>query len=148
MKRMEIRPTAIAGALAVCALALAPVAAQARIGARVGPAATPAVVHQGAKVFQYCTAANGCWTAMFTYTKGKEFEVPEASIFGGTYATERIDKKTYTVFTSDIESGAQCRLTGLRNSKGYSSQADPGTLVCKEGSAPPYIEESWWAVRV
>jgi hypothetical protein len=149
MDWMRVLRPAAAGALAMCAVALAPGAARARIAARVdSAAAAPAVVHKGAKLFQYCTTANGCWTAMFVYSQGKEFEVPEASIFGGTYTTEKVGKKRYTVFTSDIESGAQCKLTGLKSNKGYSSQADPGSIVCKEGSAPPYIEEAWWAVKV
>jgi hypothetical protein len=138
MERIGILRSVTGAALALCALALAPGVAAAR----------PAVVHKGAQLYQYCTHANGCWTAMFVYPKSKEFEVPEASIFGGTITTEKVDKKKYTLFTSDIESGAQCKLTGLKNSKGYSSEAAPGTVVCKEGSAPPYIEEAWWAVKV
>lgn len=145
MGRRNIVGTLLAGALAVCVLAIAPLAAQARVDARTG--ARPAVVHKGAKDFQYCTATNGCWTAMFVYSKSKEFEVPEASIFGGTYTTKTINKKRYTVFTSDVENGAQCTLTGRRNGKGYSSEAEPGTIVCEEGGTP-YIEEAWWAVRV
>ncbi len=148
MDRMRTLQVAAVSVFAACALVLVPAAAQARIGARVSTVrATPAVVHKGAKTFQYCTAANGCWTAMFIYTKTKEFEVPEASIFGGTYTTEKIGRKTYTVFTSDIENGAQCKLTGLKNGKGYSSQAAPGKIVCEEGGTP-YIEEAWWAVKV
>jgi hypothetical protein len=148
MDRMKMLQAAGTGVLAACALTVAPAAAQARTGARAGTLrATPALVHKGAKDFQYCTTANGCWSAMFVYSKTKEFEATEASIFGGTYTTEKIGKKTYTVFTSDVENGAQCKLTGLKNSKGYSSQAAPGKIVCEEGGTP-YIEEAWWAVRV
>ncbi len=149
MDRMRALRTTAVGALAVCGLALAPGAAQARIGDRVDAgAARPAVVHAGAKDFQYCTAANGCWTALFIYSKTKEFEAPEASIYGGKYVEKKVGRARETVFTTDDESGAQCIFTGVKNNKGYSSEANPGSVVCKEGEAAPYIEEAWWAVRV
>lgn len=138
MNRMKLVGSTVLATLALGALMLSPAAAQAK----------PAVVHKGASVYQWCTAANGCWTAMFVYSKTKEFEAPETSIFGGAITKKRVEKKSFTVFTSDDESGAQCIMTARKTSTGYGTESEPGTIVCREGTAPPYIEEAWWAVRV
>jgi hypothetical protein len=150
MRRFKIMGLAFVAVLATSGLALVTVAAQAQAAlpgtharsAHVGP-----YVKIGAKTYQYCTPALGCFhAALFLYPKTMEWEAPEVSIHKGTYKIEKIGKKKYTVFTT-TEEGATCVITAKRDKTGFASEAEPGKVIC-EDSEGVYINEAWWANKV